>query len=308
VVFALLTLLVWHPFPPSIEPGVLEITAIDVGQGDSVLVAFPDGKLMLIDGGGVLAFGQRVKPKLDIGEDVVSPYLWSRSIRRLDVVVLSHAHEDHIGGLGAIVANFRPRELWTGATPASPTWDALRDEALRAGIKIVPMRRGEPFKYGGATLQALAPGPDYEPAAAPKNNDSLALRVSYGDRSALLTGDIERPVEAQLLAENLALHADILKVAHHGSKTSSMPALLDSVHPAFAMISAGFENSYGHPHPDILARLHERGIEALRTDTLGLVSVRTDGHRVRVTTEQWSPGGSEDSAYSFSPSAISAPD
>jgi competence protein ComEC len=313
VVFILLTLMIRHPFAPSIEPGVLEITAIDVGQGDSILIAFPDGKLMLMDGGGVPAFGRLVKSKLDIGEDVVSPYLWSRSIRRLDVVALSHAHEDHIGGLAAILMNFRPRELWTGATPASPSWDALRDEALRAGIKIVPMRRGEPFQYGGVTLQALAPGPDYEPGTAPKNNDSLALRLSYGERSALLAGDIERPVEAQLLAENPAggsdiLRADILKVAHHGSKTSSMPALLDAVHPAFAMISAGFENSYGHPHPDILVRLHERGIEVLRTDTLGLLSVRTDGHRVQVSTDHWSPGGSPQPAYSLSPSAVSAPD
>jgi competence protein ComEC len=261
-----------------------------------------------MDGGGVPAFGRQVKSKLDIGEDVVSPYLWSRSIRRLDVVVLSHAHEDHIGGLAAIVTNFQPGELWTGATPASPTWDALRAVALGAGIKIVPMRRGEPFAYGGTTVQALAPGPDYEPAAAPKNDDSLALRITYGERSALLTGDIERPVETQLLAENLAGHADILKVAHHGSKTSSIAALLDSVHPAFAMISAGFENSYGHPHPDILARLSERGIEALRTDTLGLLSVRTDGHRVRVTTGHWSTAESADATYSLSPSAISAPD
>jgi competence protein ComEC len=234
--------------------------------------------------------------------------LWSRSIRRLDIVALSHSHEDHIGGLAAILTNFRPRELWTGATPASPAWDALREEALRAGIKIVPMRRGEPFQYGGVSLQALAPGPDYELGTAPRNNDSLALRLIYGERSALLTGDIERPIEAQLLAENLAGHADILKVAHHGSKTSSMAALLDAVHPAFALISAGFENSYGHPHPDILARLHERGIEVLRTDTLGLISVRTDGHRVRITTDHWSPGGSPDPAYSLSPSATSPPD
>jgi competence protein ComEC len=234
----------------------------------------------------------------------VSPYLWSRSIRQLDVVTLSHAHEDHIGGLGAILANFRPKELWTGATPDSPAWNALRSEAIAAGVRIVPMHRGEPFSYGGAKLQTLAPALDYEPGAAPKNNDSLALRITYGERSALLTGDIERPVEAQLVAENLAAPADILKVAHHGSKTSSMPGLLDSVHPAFAMISAGFENSYGHPHPDILARLAERGVSVLRTDTLGLISITTDGHRIRVTTDHWAPG---ESAYSLSPSTA-APD
>jgi competence protein ComEC len=268
---------------------VLEITTIDVGQGDSILIAYPDGKLMLMDGGGIPAFGRRVKSKLDIGEDVVSPYLWSRSIRRLDVVALSHAHEDHIGGLGAILENFHVKELWTGATPDSPSWDALRDRALRAGVKIVPMQRGAPFAYGGATLQTLAPSPDYAPRKAPMNNDSLAIRISYGERSALLTGDIERQVEADMLSENLVAHADILKVAHHGSKTSSTPALLDAVRPEFAMISAGFENSYGHPHPDILARLRERGVCVLRTDALGLVSIRTDGHRIGVSTDHWFP-------------------
>jgi competence protein ComEC len=302
VVFALLGLMLWHPFPPLTQPGMLEITAIDVGQGDSILIAFPDGKLMLMDGGGIPAFGRRVKSKLDIGEDVVSPYLWSRSIRRLDIVALSHAHEDHIGGLASIMENFHVKELWTGATPDSPAWDALRDRALRAGVKIVPMLRGPPFAYGGVTLQTLAPGPNYSPGPAPKNNDSLAMRVTYGERSALLTGDIEKPVETELLSENLVQHADILKVAHHGSKTSSIAAMLDSVHPEFAIISAGFENSYGHPHPDILARLADRGISVLRTDALGLVSISTDGHRIGVATAHWSPG-----SYALSPSTA-APD
>ncbi len=303
VALALLGVLVWHPFPPMVERGVLEITAIDVGQGDSILVAFPDGKLMLIDGGGIPAFGRKAPSKLDIGEDVVSPYLWSRSIRRLDVVALSHAHEDHIGGLGAIIDNFHVKELWTGATPDSPAWVALRDKALRAGVKIMPLRRGEPFAFGGAMLHVLAPEADYAPGAAPKNNDSFALRIVYGQRSALLTGDIERPVESELVADGLLEHADILKVAHHGSKTSSTPAFLDLAHPAFALISAGFENSYGHPSPVILQRLQERGACVLRTDALGLVSIRTDGHHVRVSTAHWSPGAD----YALSPST-SAPD
>jgi competence protein ComEC len=288
-VFGLLVILIWHPFAPRIEKGVLEITAIDVGQGDSILVAFPDGKLMLVDGGGIPTFRGGVQSRLDIGEDVVSPYLWSRSIRRLDVVALSHAHEDHIGGLGAILENFHVGELWTGATPDSPAWDALRDEALRAGVKIKPLQRGAPFAFGGVTLQTLAPRADYSPSSAPHNNDSLAQRLTYGGRSFLLTGDIERQVEAELLSENLIEHSDVLKIAHHGSKTSSTAALLDAVRPAFAIVSVGFENSYGHPHPDILARLAERGIGVLRTDALGLVSIRTGGRSLDVSTSRWSP-------------------
>ncbi len=115
----------------------------------------------------------------------------------------------------------------------------------------------------------------------------------------LLTGDIERQVEAELLSGNLIERTDVLKVAHHGSKTSSTAALLDSVHPAFALISDGFENSYGHPHHDILARLAERGICVLRTDALGLVSIRTDGHRLQVTTGRWE--GASGVAPVFSP-------
>jgi len=289
VVAVLLAVLVWHPFAPRVAPGILEISAIDVGQGDSILIAFPDGKLMLMDGGGVAGFGRRIKSRLDVGEDVVSPYLWSRSIRRLDVVALSHAHEDHIGGLDAILENFQVKELWTGATPASPSWDALRDKALRTGVKISPVRRGLPFSYGGITLQALAPGVDYAPGAAPRNNDSLALRLTYGQRSVLLTGDMEKQVEAELLSENLIARADVLKVAHHGSRTSSAVAMLDAVHPSFAIVSAGFENSYGHPHPDVLGRLSERGISVLRTDALGLVCIRTNGRSITVETSHWSP-------------------
>ncbi len=117
------------PVPaPMTDPGQLELTAIDVGQGDGLLVAFPDGKLMMVDGGGFPnLFGRKVKPKLDIGEDVISPYLWSRSVKKLDVVVCTHAHEDHTGGLGAIIDNFHPAQLWTGANGESPVWrDAPR--------------------------------------------------------------------------------------------------------------------------------------------------------------------------------------
>ena len=168
---------------------------------------------------------------------------------------------------------------------------------MKAGVKISPMIRGAPFAYGGAMMQALTPGPDYTPAAVPKNNDSLSLRLSYGARSLLLTGDIEKQVEAELLSEGLIERTDVLKVAHHGSKTSSTAAMLDTVHPACALISDGFENSYGHPHRDILARLAERGICVLRTDLLGLVSIQTDGQRLRVSTEKWSHGGTVSAVF-----------
>ena len=280
----LLSLMVWHPFPPTVVQNALEITAIDVGQGDSIFAALPAGELMLVDGGGIASFGKRVKTNLNIGEDVVSPYLWSRSIRRLDVVALSHAHADHIGGLPAVLDNFHVRELWTGATPNCPEWDGLRRKAAELHVKIVALQQGQRFDYGGAQFEVLAPTSDYLPAPTPRNNDSLVLRLAYRRRSVILSGDMERQIESELLAANLVRHADVLKVAHHGSKTSTTEPFLEAVHPAFAMVSAGVDNLYGHPHADVLERLHQANIEVLRTDRMGAITVRTDGWHMEVST------------------------
>ena len=284
VVVALFVLLYWHPFPPQVWPGELELTAIDVGQGDGLLVAFPDGKLMLVDGGGILTFGRHSKPKIDIGEDVISPYLWKRSIRKVDVVALTHAHDDHAGGLPALIENFHPRELWTGATPPSEAWSAVEEQAHAQKVKITAMHCGRSFDFGGARIEILSPPSDYAADRSPKNNDSLAMRISFGQRSFLLTGDMEKPMELRALADGLPLRADVLKVGHHGSNTSSIDPFLDAVSPAFALISDGFENSFHHPHPRVLERLEAHHAAALRTDLQGLITVRTDGKRLWVET------------------------
>ena len=225
-VAVLLALLVWHPFPPDVHPGELELTAIDVGQGDSLLVLFPDGKRMLVDGGGIPAFGRTARSQLDIGEDVVAPYLWDRGFRELDVVALSHAHEDHSGGLGALIADFHPREVWTGVTPESPEWRAVRDKAVAVGARIMPIRAPSRFAFGGAAIEVLAPTPDYVPVDEPKNNDSLVMRVTFGQRSFFLSGDVERPIEQEMAYTNELRPTDVLKVAHHGSRTSSTEEFL----------------------------------------------------------------------------------
>ena len=279
-----LALLLWDPFPPETWPGQLEMTAIDVGQGDSILVVFPDGKRLLMDGGGIPAFPGRSRAQLDIGEDVVAPYLWDRSIRGVDVIALSHAHDDHIGGLPALTGDFHPRELWTGVTPESPAWCALREKAAKNGVRIVPLEAPAHFAYGGAEIEVLAPFSDYVPGDTPKNNDSLVLRLRYGRHSFLLTGDVERPIEYRMLQANELERADVLKVAHHGSRTSSTEAFLGAVQPAFAVISAGFENSYGHPNREVIERLQEHHAAVLRTDLDGLITVRSDGRRLSVET------------------------
>jgi competence protein ComEC len=291
-----LALMLWHPFPPEFRRGELEMTAIDVGQGDSIFVVFPDGKTMLMDGGGIPGFGAKERPKIDTGEDVVAPYLWQRSFRSIDVIALSHAHEDHIGGLPAIVDDFHPRELWTGATsdastPATSSWRNLRAKAERAGVKIVPMVEGRQFAFGGAQIEILAPAGDYIPIDEPKNNDSLVMRIRYGARTFLLCGDAERPIERRMLEDNEIAHADVLKVGHHGSRTSSTEIFLDAASPEFAVISVGYANSYGHPNRDVVERLQQRHAAVYRTDEDGLITIHTDGKRLAAETGGSVPWG-----------------
>ena len=271
-------------FPPLAEPGKLELTAIDVGQGDSLLTAFPHGQLMLVDAGGILSFGKQKRrpPQIEIGEDVVSPFLWARRITKLDVVVSSHAHDDHVGGLPAVIANFHPKELWTGANPPSELWDRITAAARATGTRIRNLHNGETFDYGGARIVVLAPLNDYVPSETPKNNDSLAFLIEFGKHRFLLTGDMEQAVERQIA--DTVPHVDVLKVAHHGSKTSSTAEFLDHTRPSFALISDGIDNMFHHPHPTVLGRLEERHIAALRTDLEGMVTVVSDGKSLSYRT------------------------
>ena len=197
----------------------------------------------------------------------------------------THAHEDHSGGLAALLENFRPHELWVGANPSA--------QLLRRAAELrIPVRRpnnaSAPFEYGGTRLEVLSPPADFAPAKA-GNNDSLALRITYGAHSFLLTGDLEAPWSGFCWRTGAWLHADVLKVGHHGSKTSTTPEFLEAVSPSVAVISAGFENSFGHPHPSVLARLVERHSAILRTDQDGLITVRSNGRKLSLDSMLWHP-------------------
>jgi competence protein ComEC len=284
VTAALLVLMLWHPFPAEVHPGSFELTAIDVGQGDCLLVVAPDGRRMLVDSGGLPNYGGRTGAQMDIGEDVVAPALWGRGIRSVDVAVVSHGHEDHLGGMASLIADFRPRELWTGVMPDSPGWLAVRRAAERQGVKIVPLLAPASFNWGGGRLDVLAPFADDAPGEVARNNDSLVLRLRYGRHAFLLAGDAERAVEDRMLSQEEIGRADVLKVAHHGSRTSSTEEFLDAVSPSFGVISVGLDNSYGLPNTDVIERLESRHAAVYRTDRDGQITVLSDGHRIQVAT------------------------
>jgi competence protein ComEC len=263
----------------------LRITFIDVGQGESILVEFPGKTLMLIDGGGFY------DDRFDVGERVVSPFLWKKKIRRLDLVVLTHPHPDHLNGLISIVDNFGAREVWTGGDGGPGESYGKFDAIVREkGITHIPVGCGrEPVELEGVRIDFLNPcstpcGAELPETESCINNRSVVLKLTYGEVSFLLTGDIEEEAERALVEAGADLRSEVLKVPHHGSLTSSSTAFLDRTNPKLAVFTTGFRNMFHLPSAEIVRRYEERGCAIYRTDLHGAITVVTDGHRLSVDT------------------------
>lgn len=260
---------------------VLRISALDVGQGDSILIDFPDGRSMLVDGGGMV--GNPVDP----GTRVILPVLAARRRSSVDVLSLTHPHPDHFTGLATVAANLPFGELWESGQGemqgAKGPYAALLSAARAKGA---PVRRsadlcGEPRFFGRARVEVMWPCPAVRPET-PANDASLVMRIDFGRRSALLVGDAEHEAERALLDRGTPLRADLLKVGHHGSRTSSSAPFLRAVSPGFALVSCGVRNRFGHPHPEALSRLAGTSALVLRTDRGGEIVWSTDGDDVWV--------------------------
>lgn len=262
-------------------PGRLRLTMFDVGQGDATLVEWPDRSRVLVDAGG-MPFGSGA---FDIGSRVLAPALWARGVRRLDALVLTHGDPDHIGGAPAVIDDFAPRVLRQGVPVLrhGPLQDVLRT-ARAAGIDVGQHLAGEEWYAGGARARVLhPPAPDWERPRV-RNDDSIVLEIVYRDVAVLLLGDVGADIERTIAPQLTPARHRILKVGHHGSRTSTSPELVDRWRPQIALISCGRGNTFGHPAPEVLRRLDTIGARIYRTDLDGQVTIETDGVRVSVRT------------------------
>ena len=273
----LLALTACAPLPGGPAPaaeGTLEVHFLDVGQGDAALLLC-DGAAMLIDGGNAA------------DSSLVAAYLKAHKVTRLDYIVCTHAHEDHVGGLSGAL------NVSSAGTVLSPVQEydskAFRDFVTYTeaqGKTLTPPSPGEGFSLGSARVEVLAPLRDYEET----NNTSIVLKVTHGGVSFLFTGDAERLAEEDMLQAGLDLGATVLKVGHHGSSTSTSYPFLREVLPKYGVISAGEGNDYGHPHQEVLSRLRDADVTLYRTDMQGNIIAISDGERVTFTTQRTAKG------------------
>jgi len=291
-------LIIFHPFNSPMPDDKLRVDFLDVGQGDSALITFPSGETMLVDGGGKPNFNKifikneyEDEPEIfepdtpSIGETVVSEFLWEKGYSKIDYILATHADADHIQGLTDVAKNFRIRAAIFGRVPLKDTDFAELYEILqKREIPVVKLSRGDGLNFGDVKIEVLSPSLDKNTEAISDNNQSVVLRLIYGSRKILLTGDIEKEAESTLMQAPEFLQADVVKVAHHGSKTSSTEDFINASQVKLAVISVGKNSQFGHPHREVLERWKAAGAEVLTTGENGTISVSTDGRDLQLKT------------------------
>ena len=291
---ATLVTVILHPFSAAQPDGRLRVEFLDVGQGDSALVTTPDGTTILIDGGGRPSWTNRddedgepafERDTRSVGERVVSEFLWSRGLDGVDYLIATHADVDHIDGLNDIARNFKVRGAIVARAPVDDREFAKFAHTLnQVGVPLQMVGSGDVLQLGSVLMDVFWPAPVHVTNSPSRNNDSLVLRVRFGEKSILFTADIEKETEAALIRTGKDLHTDVLKVAHHGSKTSSTEQFIEAATPRVAVISVGRHSIFGHPNKEVVDRWRASGAQVLTTGEKGTISVVTDGRGLSVNT------------------------
>lgn len=270
-VVALMAAYIWYPRP-------LSVHFIDVGQGDATLIVTPRGKAVVVDTGGSISGSS-----FDIGERVVAPYLKHYGVTTVDYLILTHGHQDHAGGAAGVATNVRVNKIMLPREEYSQAVQALIQ--TKQASDIIPTYTGQTFLLDGVTFSIdHAVGENDSGKIVSGNEVSSVVRISYGQHSFLITGDLDAKGEEMLLANNGVKSCTVLKVGHHGSKTSTTVPFLEAVNPDYAVISVGYANRFGHPHPETVKRLLDRNTVIYRTDTHGAIIFTSDGKKIEVNT------------------------
>jgi competence protein ComEC len=280
VVILALTVVAWN-FPGPADR--LAVAVLDVGQGDAIVVTLPNGRQMLIDGGGIPA--RPGATGFDVGERVVLPYLQRQGIKKIDLLVNTHGHYDHVAGLLPVVREFPVGAALISPVPAnSSTYENFLQLLEQKDIPIIFAERGQLINLDPRVkLKVLHPGHPVVSSTSPLNDNSVVIKLYYRQFSMLFTGDIEQAAIADLLAGELDLTSTVYKAAHHGSSTGLVPEFLAKVNPRIAVIPVG-KNTFGHPSEGLISYLVQKGILIYRTDVDGGIVITTDGNEVKITT------------------------
>ena len=276
------TLLIWPQFPKR-PSEILQVSILDVGQGESIFIEFPNRKTMILDGGGFY------KNSLDVGKVVVAPFLWNRGIDHIDYLVATHSDQDHISGLESLADLFSIGNFLDGFSDLDDSRiDQLRQKVLSRKAVLVPLQTGIPLNIGEVKLTPLHPDAQFilQTIANKKskvgNELSLVLRLEYREFSMLLTGDIGKSTEEYLIQKGVSLQAEFLKSPHHGSRFSNSSSFISTVQPQAVIFSSGYLNRMQHPHPEVIERYKDFGTNIWRTDLNGSIHIATDGIRHRI--------------------------